>query len=242
MTGVSTDASDRRRDWELFRGVDALWHKTTLTNLKGIISDRQITPNSGQFKPQFSQSRVSYSRHLGGVSLLDFDTMSEDDINEHENKYFGIDAIPAQVFIKIIRSALEPYLLLLPNDLMANVDARLHALPDAIRKARMRVPAIEAIHLGPVPTSAFAGFILAARADNGSRLWQEFDVGALDVLHTTATTWAAEDARQKANRHLCGEYTLAERLERTRSQHSTLTPEEAVQEGRKLRALLKNRD
>jgi hypothetical protein len=202
---------DHERAWKRFRGHGALWHKTTASNLEGIIRDGQITPNGGQFGWMHGQSKISWATHLGGISLLDFDSSSEEYIEEHDGKYsLGAYRMPAAVFIKLRRGRLDCSRLLLPAELSQGVDPRLRALPQNIRSMHMRVPAIEAIHIGLVSTEAFAGLVLAGGTDDGKRLWEEFDVSAVSTLKATA------DAAKRAARHAQGDFRLDEILEEAR--------------------------
>src|SRR5262249_34947248 len=154
-----------------------------------------IVPNAGRFPVTHSQSAVSYSRHLGAISLFDFDTSDEKYIFEHEFKWQTVltERLPAGVLICISREALEPPKLLLPAEISRG-DRRLDVLPDEIRRMRMCIPAVEALYLGPISTSKFNSFILTAFDDGGGYRLREvtFDFDALHVLTTTATEWQVQ--------------------------------------------------
>lgn len=210
-TNNGANAEQPVETWRLLRGKGALWHRTSLTGLAGILQDGEIRPNTdGRFDCDYGQSDISYARHIGGVSLLDFDSETETRITEHADKYTLIGSMPPQVIIELACSSLEPSRLLLPAVITEGIDARLDALPLEIRKARMYVPAVEAIHIGPISTSAFRGFTLVARNDAGKRVWKSFPVTAVAEMHAASTEWIEKSAADRAARHARGDFTIAE--------------------------------
>lgn len=118
--------------------------------------------------------------------------------------------LPAGVLIRIRRDALDRTKLLLPPEILRG-DQRLDPLPDDIRRKRMFIPAVEALHIGPISTSAFSGFILTASEEHEGYLWQEvgFDADTLRVLSEIGAKWNAV----LEQRHAREGYTLAEKLE-----------------------------
>jgi hypothetical protein len=205
--------------WRLLRGHGNLWHRTSLPSLERILDEGIIIPNTGQFVTTYSQSKVSYSRHLGAVSLFDFDTSDEPYIFEHEWKWSTVltGYLPAGVLIRIRREVLDPTKLLLPSDISGD-DPRLSTLPDKIRRAQMVIPAVEALHIGSIPALAFDGFILTAFKSGGGYLLHEVAerVDAFRVLSNISAQWTADHERLIAERHARGEYTLAEMIEAKR--------------------------
>jgi hypothetical protein len=135
--------------WARLRGHGQLWHRTSIVALERILRDGALVPNIGQLPNTFGQSQVSYSRHLGAVSLFDFDTADVPDIIEHEWKWGEVLAtrLPATVLIRIMRDALDRTKLLLPTEI-SDGDRRLDPLPGDIRRMRMVIPAVEALHIG----------------------------------------------------------------------------------------------
>jgi hypothetical protein len=79
----------------------------------------------------------------------------------------------------------------------------------------MRIPDVEALHIGPIPASAFSGFIFTALEDHGGYLWQEVgaDADAFRALSEIYAKWNADCERRTAERHARGEYTLTEKIE-----------------------------
>jgi hypothetical protein len=230
------NAEQRVETWRLLRGKGALWHRTSLTALTAILQDGEIRPNTdGRFHREHGVSDISYARHLGGVSLLDFDSETEARIEEHANKYTLIHAMPPQVIIELSRGSLEPSRLLLPAVMTEGTDPRLDTLPPEIRRARMYVPAVEAIHIGPISATAFTGFLLIARDDSGERLWQSFPLSAVDELHMTAKDWSTNSEAAKARRHARGDLTIAELLSREPVPVRQRTADEILQLRRELR-------
>jgi len=188
--------------WARLRGEGHLWHRTSLAAVDAILRDGEIVPNLGQFPNTFGQSSVSYGRHLRAVSIFDFDTENEADALTHV-----CDFPLVGVLICIRRAALDRTKLLLPSQI-ARGEHPIDTLPDRIKGARMFVPAVEALYLGPIPTSAFGGYILAG---DGSR-WHELEanedvVPALSAIHAE---WIADGERLAAARHARGDFTLDE--------------------------------
>lgn len=159
----------------------------------------------GQLHPTYGQSKVSYACHLRAVFLFDFDTADAPDIFEHELKWAGL---LAGVLIRIRRDALDRAKLLLPTEISLD-DHRLDTLPDEIRQGYMAIPGVEALHIGPIPASAFSGFILTAFKEDGGYLWQEVgpDADAFRVLSKISAEWNADHERLTAERHARGEYS-----------------------------------
>jgi hypothetical protein len=159
MRGGTKKMKDGEREslWSLLRGHGYLWHRTSLAALSGILTDQEIIPNTGQFPTTTGQSEVGYARRMGGVSLFDFDTASEQDFLDHRYDYCRGD-----VLIRIRRAALDSAKLLSPS--------RLRTLPDEIRVGGIYVPYIEALHIGPIPETAFDSFVLAP-INGGEHLW-----------------------------------------------------------------------
>lgn len=209
--------------WKRLRGRGRLWHRTSLDSLKSIIRAGQITPNSGQFATRFGQSAVSWSRHLGGVSLFDFDTSADDYIEEHQWKWDNVltSGLPAGAVIGIDRQKLDESELLSPAQLRDG-DVRLERLPEEIRKMQMRIPAVEAIYLGPVSTSTIREIVLTATHDRGGYYWfeEQRGINAVEPLLQIAKSWQVEHDKRTAERHARGEYTLAETLEKAHRESS----------------------
>lgn len=222
--------------WRSLRGKNALWHRTSLVALGAILQDGEIRPNTdGRFDREYGQSDISYARHIDGVSLLDLDSETEARIEEHVDKYTLISSMPPQVIIELSRDTVEPSRLLLPAVMTKGTDSRLDALPIEIRKARMYLPAVEAIHIGPIPTRTFRSFTLVARADSGERLWQAFPVAAVDEMYATSKEWVENSEAARAARHARGDLTMSELMADQSSPKHQRTPEEVLAVRKQLR-------
>jgi hypothetical protein len=186
-----------------------------LSALESIFRDGKIIPNIGHLPETHGQSKISYGRHLGAVSLFDFDTADEQYILEHELIWGTVltGRLPAGVLIRIRREALDRTRLLLPTEIPGG-EYRLEILPDGIKRTRIIIPAVEALHIGPIPASAFSGSILTAKED-GEYLWQEvaLDTNAFRVLSDISAKWNADHERRTAERHARGEHTWGEIVE-----------------------------
>jgi hypothetical protein len=198
--------------WSLLR-LGRLWHRTSISGLQGILGDDAIVPNGGQFPNTWPQSEGSLARSLGGISLFDFDTVSEEAMLN--GALFGSNCLSAclpdsAVLIGIRRDALDSTRLRLPCDL--------DRLPPDIWQTRTMIPKVEAIYLGRIPMASFSGLILTAFCEGGV-IWSEvaFDADAFSVISETAVAWRAEYECKRAERHSRGEYTLAERVEHSLS-------------------------
>lgn len=195
--------------WERLRGHGHLWHRTSLPCLESILHDRKIVPNKGQFPNTYPQSQGSYGRHLGAVSLFDFDSESEPSVLQHVHD-FGFNG----VLIRIQRDALERANLMLPNEI-SHRDHPIDTLSADIVQGCTFIPAVEALHIGSIPTSAFSGFILIAFNEHGRYLWREVgvDADAFHILSEISVLWNADHKRLTAERHARGEFTLTEVVE-----------------------------
>jgi hypothetical protein len=201
-----------RQLWDRLRGHGHLWHRTPIPSFERILHDQKIVPNIGQLPVTFGQSKVSYAWHLNAVSLFDFDTADERVIfGRCEWESVLLNASHAGVLIRIRRDALDRTKLLLPTEI-AHGDSRLDPLRDDIRQGRMFLPEVEALHIGPISSSAFSGFILVASAPTGGYLHHEAEVtaGVFRLLSEINAGWNTEHERRTAQRHARGEYTLEE--------------------------------
>jgi hypothetical protein len=199
--------------WARLRGRGHLWHRTSLQSLEGILRDGEIVPNTGQLQPTSLQSKVSYAWHLNAVSLFDFDTVDESSVSEYGWGTVFTSELPIVVLIRLRREAPDRAKLLLPTEIRG--DRRLDILPDEIRQKHMVIPAVEALHIGPISASAFSGFILTTFKEYEGYLWREVgpDADAFRVLSKISAEWNADRERRTAERHARGEYTLAEMVE-----------------------------
>jgi hypothetical protein len=194
------------------RQPGCLWHSTPAPNAIGIIRSGEITPNCGQFTDTFPQSQVSWSRRLGGVSLFDCDGVSDEEFEVHHTDYKILTSVPGRVLIKIDRNALDPANLITPRQFRASPpDPRLGGEPVG---RHMRVPYLEAVHLGPVPARSFVGFHLTAYDDDRNLLSREFDPGPdlLETMQAVVESWTDEFTRRRAERYARGDIRLEEVL------------------------------
>lgn len=76
--------TDLKQAWRYpaYRHIQGqLFHRTTCTGLRGILSCGEIRPNDGSFQFSFARSKTSYGFHHGYISLFDFqDTSVADQI------------------------------------------------------------------------------------------------------------------------------------------------------------------
>jgi hypothetical protein len=134
---------------------------------------------------------------MQAVSLFDFDEADEEYVSQQLGQVFTAD-LPIVALISIRRDTLN--------------QEKMH-LPDASRDpALIYVRRIEVLHIGPIPASAFNGFIMATTSSEDVRLSPEVRPGsdAFSSLSQVSATWMAEYEQRKAERHARGEYDLAE--------------------------------
>lgn len=60
------------------RGKTGLWHRRSIDGLRGILAVGAIHPNDGRFPYRYKQSKTSYARQIGAVSLFDLYSPTED--------------------------------------------------------------------------------------------------------------------------------------------------------------------
>ena len=103
------------------------------------------------------------------------------------------------------REALDREKLLLPTEITRG-DPRLAPLTDEIRQMRMIIPAVEALYIGQICTTAFSGYLLTAFGEMGGYLFQEVDVGAdaFRILSQASTELNGDNERHTAERHARG--------------------------------------
>lgn len=193
------------------RGHGHLWHRTSLKSLEGILRAGAIVPNIGQLPETFPQSNGSYSRYLNGVSLFDFDTSNERNIFDSEWAWQSVLINNLSVLIRIRRDALDRAKLKLPSEISSSVEC-VNEPTGTNERVRMLIPAVEAIHIGPIPSSAFSGFILATFKNGGEILWHEAEHGSdpLVELSQIGAAWKAAHELRRAERKARGELDLAE--------------------------------
>jgi hypothetical protein len=74
----------------------------------------------------------------------------------------------------------------------------------------MVIPAIEALHIGPIPASAFRSFILTAKDGCGGHLWHRVEASAADVLSILSEVsdkWSVERQRCEEERRARGDFS-----------------------------------
>ena len=129
--------------WAKLRGNgDYLWHRTSPASYQAIIESGELLPNHGGFADTTTQSKNSLARHMGAISLCDFDTETAADIWVHYLGYWK-----PGVLIRISRAQLDGSKLLLPK--------RVAFL--AQERSLIYVPYIEALYVGAIPITAFHG-------------------------------------------------------------------------------------
>lgn len=226
MESSPTFGSECPELWARLRDRCWLWHSTSIGALDRILSDGAIHPNSGQLRDTFPEFKDSYARHLGAISLFDFATENETSIFEHEWKWRSVlfgGGRRLAALIRLKSCALDATKLLLSSDLIEGRDPRFDVLPDDIRRRRMWIPAVEAIHIGPIEVSAVDGFLLVGRGDLDVLRWHEprgLPNPVPEFLEVSAR-WEADRKRNIAERRARGEYSglteLVEAAKRARS-------------------------
>jgi hypothetical protein len=134
--------------------------------LVSILRDRALLPNDGRFPETYPQSKASYAKQLGAISLFDFDTEPVDSILDVAWKYvqFFRDQGAATIMIRIRRSALNNDRLIIPSRVPNSAKPRIevdgrHVLP-------IWIPHVEVLHIGQIHTRAFCEYLVMRKSDD----------------------------------------------------------------------------
>jgi hypothetical protein len=143
------------------RGSGALYHRTSVESLGGILATGFVFPNVDRFVFTTCQSQNSYGRLCGAVCLFDFDTEPLDRIWMYLGDWASLltDMGPATVLIEIAREKLDASKLLLPGSITGNACPRV-TLPDGSYGCPVVAPWVEAVYHEPVPVSAFHRYVV----------------------------------------------------------------------------------
>lgn len=193
----------------VLRGTRVLWHRTSLQAFRGIIKSGAIEPNLGQFPYTYPQSKASFGRSIGAISLFDFDKASVDEIMRYSDAWaaFFVDQGAATIVIQI-----DP----------RKLDASLFQDANSADSSN-RIPFVEAWYRGKIPTSAFAGFLMVKGAhgieDGAFDLIPMSDHAVCDVDNLASKLISAE-VRDRECRLASGnlnleDLVLASQVERT---------------------------
>lgn len=158
------DLASFRESWigELFpRLRGRLWHNTSLQALREIRSTGAIEPNRGQFPFTFPQTGNSYGFAKGYVSLFDFVTPTEEECIHFYMKWAGFFSHHKPYTVAIDIAAHR-----LPGRLVSNEAARLE-----VGFKKVWIPWVEAWHDGPIPISAFNGYLLIPASRSEQVAW-----------------------------------------------------------------------
>src|SRR4051812_5911720 len=86
---------------------------------------------------------------------------------------------------------------------------------DGVRYVPTYLPAVETLVLGEIPTHAFREY-LAFKRDSNFQFERVPLNGGFERLRALEKSWSEEAERKRQERHIRGEFTLAERLARAR--------------------------
>jgi hypothetical protein len=129
--------------WPLLR--PSLWHSTPPGRYRAILDDGEIGPDEGQGGNVYNGSLAV---SIGAVSLFDFESASEEDalgtFNNWSRHLWPPDT-RLSVWIKLNRHRLRRRLI--PAKEVGEL---------AMREGKKYYPRVEACHVGPIPTTAFA--------------------------------------------------------------------------------------
>ena len=185
------------------RGKCSLWHRTSIEGLRGILAAGAILPNDRRFPFRYPQSKISYARRCGAVSLFDIYSLPEEWalLMGMDWVRYLTDQPRATVWIRIDPARLHPDRLLLPREL----SARLSSIPDTHPEWGECLAYVEALYRGPLPCSAFVEFVVF----RGVQKWITVPMGndALDTIERQCRKWNAEDdavSPQKKKARLVG--------------------------------------
>ena len=143
-----------------------LWHTTHPRHFDAILASGAVSPNPGisNWTPIGGEECCPYARKLGGVSLFDFDQFEP---RSYEEKYQlsswysfvpYLDKWGCAVWIEIDREKVA-------GSLISRLDLVTRWNADQAYKHNF-MPEIEAVHIGPVPRTAFTRAFLVRKEDN----------------------------------------------------------------------------
>jgi hypothetical protein len=94
--------------WEVLRGENSLWHRTSVSSLQGILKEG-IKFNDGTFSSTYPISNLSMGAYLKAVCLFDFSLYSEEDVLSQGLNWspFLTDCGTPTIFIRILKSSLK---------------------------------------------------------------------------------------------------------------------------------------
>jgi hypothetical protein len=151
-----------------------LVHATTCNGFRGIVADRSIRPNTGQFPDRYPQSQISFARHFGYLPLFDFAGLTVDEIIKGDSSkwlHFFCDPSPISIAIEVDRHAVSEFL-------VPNSEAKQRVGFDLVWIPKVEVWARHQIYLG-----ACSGYFVAEpnhlmslrRLDNADDVIQELN-------------------------------------------------------------------
>jgi hypothetical protein len=143
-----------------------LWHTTHPDRFNAILASGAILPDPDiqNWKALGGKDCCSYARKLGGVSLFDFDQFDPKSYEEEYRLSTWWAFVPyiedwgCAVWIEIYREKVAPHLVS-RSDLVERWTS-----DKAYRHNFM--PYIEAVHIGPLPRTAFKRAFLVQKEDN----------------------------------------------------------------------------
>ena len=179
------------------RGRQLFWHRIPLSGFREVQKSGAIMPNTGQYNSTYPQSRGSFGRSIGAVSLFDFDSRSVDEIMDQAHNWaaFFVDQGPATIVIGIDSKKLE-------------VD-KIHR--DCDSTSACRIPMVEIWHKGSVKTDAFDD-ILLIRGDGGFRsgAYSHFASDDLEGVVREAERLISAKESERVERHARGVFSFPE--------------------------------
>jgi hypothetical protein len=134
---------------ELRNGL--LWHRTSAEDYRRIETDGMIKPNDGRIDRW--QGKPYACQQLGGVSLFDFTTESEEDVLYEAIKWqqFLGDFDPVTIFLGVEKRKTTGRLIPYPENKQGTTGNV--------------IPCVEVCHCGPIPTSAIVSYLLVNPSD-----------------------------------------------------------------------------
>ena len=152
-----------------------IWHTTGVRALLDIRSAGAIEPNRGQFSFTFPQTANSYALAKGYVSLFDFATPTDEQCISFYMKWAGFFSHhkPCTVAIEVAMDRL-------PGRFIRNDHAK-----SEVGFNRVWIPWVEAWHDGPIPLSAFNGYLFIPTSRDDQPAWLAADDERVDQFIRT---------------------------------------------------------
>lgn len=192
----------------LLREPNSLWHRTSVKNLKSILS-QGLLPNLGDRNTTYPQSKTCLGFHRKSLCLFDFETFSLEHILSSALDWasFLTDQGAATVLIRIDRTKLTSDSLTLPGTL-AHDEMLIPEKPGQPAYIPTHFYAVEAWYKSQLPPESFAEFIVVRQYSNYEFVRIPISTTAYEKIIRLSNLWEIAANKEAEERKLRGEFSL----------------------------------